>query len=90
MSKFTDYIDGFADTTSTLAKDELMIECRRGNARSNCLGDASFDEWMKDGRWAGQLLVGYQRSGVAFLAETPRLRRGGGCYEGKSCKEKSD
>ena len=23
MSKFTDYIDGFADTTSTLAKDEL-------------------------------------------------------------------
>jgi len=23
MSKFTDYIDGFADKTSTLAKDEL-------------------------------------------------------------------
>ncbi len=23
MSKFTDYIDGFADTTSTLAKEEL-------------------------------------------------------------------
>jgi hypothetical protein len=66
MIKFTDYIDGFADKTSTLAKDELMIKGRRGNARSNCLGDASFDELMKDGRWAGQTLVGYQRPGVAL------------------------
>ncbi len=39
MSKFTDYIDGFADKTLKPAKDELMIKGWRGNVRNNCLGE---------------------------------------------------
>ncbi|MEK6698701.1 MAG: hypothetical protein AABZ10_06620 [Nitrospirota bacterium] len=30
-----------------------MIEDRRVNAK-NSLGYASFDDWMKDGRWTGK------------------------------------
>jgi uncharacterized protein YbaA (DUF1428 family) len=48
MSKFTDYIDGFADKTSTLAKDELkelIISAKKDESEFVRLQAANVECW---------------------------------------------
>lgn len=48
MSKFTDYIDGFADKTSTLAKDELkelILSAKKDEAEFVRLQAESIERW---------------------------------------------
>jgi hypothetical protein len=49
MSKFTDYIDGFADKTSTLAKDELkelIISAKKDESEFVRLQAANVERWI--------------------------------------------
>jgi hypothetical protein len=48
MSKFTDYIDGFADKTSTLAKDELkklIISAKKDKSEFVRLQAENIERW---------------------------------------------
>ena len=48
MSKFTDYIDGFADTTATLAKDELkelIISAKKDESEFVRLQAENIERW---------------------------------------------
>ena len=48
MSKFTDYIDGFADTTSTLAKDalkELILSAKNDKSEFVRLQAVNVEHW---------------------------------------------